>query len=339
MKTAIIFGGTGFIGSFFARHLIEDLNYSKVFLYDYESFSEKDSNYRINMFNNNQYIEFIRGDVREEIKWMPSQSIDLIANFAAIHREPGHEDFEYFECNILGAENVCAWAERVNCKHLIFSSSIAPYGPSEDPKDEDSIPVPITPYGSSKLVAENIHQTWQSKDTLTRKLVIIRPGVVFGPSEGGNVSRLIKAVLNRYFVYTGNKNTRKAGVYIKELCNALIWVFESEKAKKDGVTLFNMTMNPGPSIRDYVESIARIEKKRVFVPNLPSTFLIIIATILDFFLSIFKITHPFSPLRIRKLTRSNNIIPSYLINNKYKYKYSLDSALKDWKNECPEEWG
>ena len=98
-------------------------------------------------------------------------------------------------------------------------------------------------------------------------------------------------------------------------------------------------MNPGPSIRDYVESIARIEKKRVFVPNLPSTFLIIIATILDFFLSIFKITHPFSPLRIRKLTRSNNIIPSYLINNKYKYKYSLDSALKDWKNECPEEWG
>ena len=209
MKTAIIFGGTGFIGSFFARHLIEDLNYSKVFLYDYESFSEKDSNYRINMFNNNQYIEFIRGDVREEIKWMPSQSVDLIANFAAIHREPGHEDFEYFECNILGAENVCAWAERVNCKHLIFSSSIAPYGPSEDPKDEDSIPVPITPYGSSKLVAENIHQTWQSKDTLTRKLVIIRPGVVFGPSEGGNVSRLIKAVLNRYFVYTGNKNTRK----------------------------------------------------------------------------------------------------------------------------------
>ena len=38
--------------------------------------------------------------------------VGLIANFAAVHREPGHEDYEYFECNLLGAENVCDWAER-----------------------------------------------------------------------------------------------------------------------------------------------------------------------------------------------------------------------------------
>ena len=68
-----------------------------------------------------------------------SEEIDLIANFAAVHREPGHEEYEYFECNIKGAENICNWAERTNCQKIIFTSSIAPYGPSEDIKDESSV--------------------------------------------------------------------------------------------------------------------------------------------------------------------------------------------------------
>ncbi|TRZ67277.1 MAG: hypothetical protein D4R98_04450 [Comamonadaceae bacterium] len=44
----------------------------------------------------------------------------LVANFAAVHREPGHEDWEYYETNLYGAENVCAWAESVGCKHLFY---------------------------------------------------------------------------------------------------------------------------------------------------------------------------------------------------------------------------
>ena len=56
------------------------------------------------------------GDVKKTIEWFPTESVDLVANFAAVHREPGHEDHEYYECNLLGAENVCNWVERVGCK-------------------------------------------------------------------------------------------------------------------------------------------------------------------------------------------------------------------------------
>ena len=80
----------------------------------------------------------------------------------------------------MGAENVCAWSEKIGCEKIIFSSSIAPYGPSELEMDEGSMPVPTTAYGSSKLVAEKIHEKWHSKDGLNRQLVIVRPGVVFG---------------------------------------------------------------------------------------------------------------------------------------------------------------
>ena len=279
IDNVVIFGGTGFIGTFFARHLIEDLNVSKVYLYDIEDLNEKAFLYRKEMVDSYSNIELITGDVKNSIDWMPEKSIDLIANFAAVHREPGHENYEYYECNILGAENVCSWAESIGCKQIIFSSSIAPYGPSELVRDEQSIPLPESAYGSSKLAAEKIHQIWQAKDE-QRQLVIVRPGVVFGPGEGGNVSRLIKAVKNRYFFYMGNKDTRKAGVYVKELCRAITWVLNSEKAKSDKVTLFNMSMNPGPSIEEYVNSIARVARMKVWIPSVPSIFLFIIYEIL-----------------------------------------------------------
>ena len=46
MKNAVIFGGTGFIGTFFANHLINNERYEKVYLYDYERVDAKDSIYR-----------------------------------------------------------------------------------------------------------------------------------------------------------------------------------------------------------------------------------------------------------------------------------------------------
>lgn len=337
MTCAVIFGGTGFIGSFFAKHLIDDHGYEKIYLYDRESISAKDSTFRKKLLEGYPQIEVIIGDVKNTINWTPAESIDLVANFAAVHREPGHEDFEYFECNLLGAENVCDWAERVESKKIIFSSSIAPYGPSEDILDESSIPVPTTAYGASKLAAEKIHQIWQAKEE-ERQLVIVRPGVVFGPGEGGNVSRLIKAVRKRYFFYMANRNTRKAGIYVKELCRAMVWVLNSEKAIADGVSLFNMSMNPGPSIEEYVNSIARIAKIKVWIPSVPSSLLFIIAYLIDFFSKPLGINHPFSPVRIRKLIRSNNILPTYLVKNEYQYRYNLDEAFADWKKDCPEEW-
>ena len=337
MKTTIIFGGSGFVGTFFARHLIDEHGYEKVYLYDHESISAKEFEFRKKMVGAYSQIEMIEGDVRKPIKWIPPEKIDLVANFAAVHREPGHEGYEYYECNLLGAENVCDWAERVGCNNMIFSSSIAPYGLSEEVRDERSIPVPTTAYGGSKLVAEKIHQIWQAKEE-HRQLVIVRPGVVFGPGEGGNVSRLIKAVRNRYFFYTGNQKTRKAGVYVKELCYAMCWVLDSEKSKTDKVTLFNMTMNPGPSIEEYVETIAKVVGIKAHVPKVPVSLLLVASYIIDLFARPLGIDHPFSPVRIKKLTRSNNILPTYLCDNGYKYRYTLEEALLDWKQDYPDEW-
>jgi nucleoside-diphosphate-sugar epimerase len=142
--------------------------------------------------------------------------------------------------------------------------------------------------------------------------VIARPGVVFGPGEGGNVSRLIKAVLGRYFFYMGNRNTRKAGTYVKELCNAMLWVLENQDKHHEQVSLFNMSMNPGPSIQEYVDTICNVAGVRCFLPGFPYKLLLVVSYCIDLFAKPLGIQHPFSPVRIRKLVRSNNILPRYL---------------------------
>ena len=72
-------------------------------------------------------VEYVRIDVRKPISlnFTPTPD-DIIFNLAAVHRTPGHQDEEYFETNIRGAENVTAFAEQYGINKIVFIGSIAP---------------------------------------------------------------------------------------------------------------------------------------------------------------------------------------------------------------------
>lgn len=331
-RNCIIFGGTGFIGSHFAEYLIHQDLADHVYLAD---ICPMRSYYSFDLTK----IHYVNVDVRRPIDTsLFPEDVMLIVNFAAIHREPGHAHDEYFETNLYGAENVCKFAEKIGCDQIIFTSSIAPYGASEDPKDESSLTAPTSAYGASKLAAEKIHQIWQMAKSKKRQLVIVRPGVVFGPGEGGNVTRMIKAVTHRYFFYMANKETRKAGVYVKELCHAMWWVLQRQTKTKEKVSLFNMTMSPAPSIKNYVDTVCDVSNFKRYVPSVPYFLLFIMAVLIEVITKPVGIKNPFSPVRIKKLVSSNHIVPSYLVENKYPYLFSLKSAFADWKKDCPSDW-
>jgi hypothetical protein len=99
-----------------------------------------------------------------------------------------------------------------------------------------------------------------------------------------------------------------------------------------------MSMNPGPSIQDYVNTICSVAGVKRIVPRVPYRLLLIVAYLIDAFARPLGIKHPFSPVRIRKLVRSNNILPNYLVDNGYEYRYTLSAAFADWRTSCPEEW-
>ena len=321
-KNIMIVGGSGFIG----KHLFSELSKENNILIIDLKIDNLDNQFKI--------------DIREKIKnFKEFSNIDLIINLAAIHKEPGHKENEYFETNIKGAENVCKFAESIGCKNIIFTSSISPYGIEDKLKDETTIPQPVTPYGSSKLQAEKIHINWQKKDVANRILTIVRPGVVFGKRENANMYRLVKLVHKRFFFYMGNRNTAKASIYVKELVDQIIWVNDKQnKNELEKNVLFNATMWPNPTIQEYVKITCKVSNISRLIPTVPYTFLLSLSYIFEYFFKLIGKNNLFSPVRLRKLVRSNLIKPSFLIKNEYKFRYSLETAFEDWKKEDKETW-
>ena len=328
--TCVIFGGAGFIGSHFARHLLSNGISRKIVLADIDPLQE-------NFGSADPAISYAKVDVRKPPQnWGLPERVDLIANFAAIHREPGHELHEYYETNLPGADNVCAFAEQAGCMQIIFTSSIAPYGPTESVKTEESIPTPISGYGGSKLAAEKIHIGWQRAGT-GRKLIIVRPGVVFGPGEGGNVTRLVQATLRGYFLYMGNRNTRKAGGYVKELTNTMLWAL-ARLPSKGGTILYHFTLSQPPTVEEYVNTVCKVAGVSRWVPSVPYGLLLIMSYCIEAIARPLGIKQPISPVRVRKLVKPNNIEPLVLFRQEYQYRYTLESAMEDWRKDRPDEW-
>lgn len=335
----MLFGGTSFIGTHFARHLLQTKTAESIFLADVRPPEAGAWLEALQEMCRGGKARYVPLDVHSPIRHADLlKRADRVVNLAAVHREPGHAAHEYFTTNLLDAEHICAWAEHVGCNRIIFTSSISPYGPTEEEKTEASLPVPTTPYGASKLAAEKIHLAWQ-RGGVGRQLLIVRPGVVFGAGEGGNFTRMIRAVLGRYFFYMGNRQTRKAGGYVKELCHALTWVMERQEAPGHGVELFNFSMDPAPTVEEYVHTICRVAGVRRVIPSVPYPLLLGVAYAVEGVSRPLRLHQPISPVRIRKLVRSNNIVPQFLRRAEYPYQYTLEQALADWLRERPEDWG
>ncbi|MCD7927237.1 MAG: NAD(P)-dependent oxidoreductase [Bacteroides sp.] len=334
-----IFGGTGFIGTHLICLLHKVHPEAKVYNLDIVKPglplpTVKD--YKLALKEGKEHAAtFIYCDVRQPINLPKEVNItpgDVIFNFAAVHRTPGHSDPEYFETNIRGAENVCAFAEQQGIRKIVFTSSIAPYGAAEELKEETTLPTPNTPYGISKLVAEKIHQVWQAGGE-DRQLTIVRPGVVFGKGENGNFTRLYWSIRGHRFMYPGRKDTVKACIYVKELVRFMLYRLEHHNS---GVELYNCCYEHAYTIEQIVEAMKRVTGMNVSVPYMPGWLIMFAAGMLGALGSPMGIC----PARVRKLQISTNIGGKKLAASGYYFCYTFEDALADWykdnNNQCLE---
>lgn len=135
---------------------------------------------------------------------------DTVFNLAAAHRDDIRPNSIYHDVNVNGARNVCALAEKTGAKQIIFTSSVAVYGFAPPNTDEDGELNPFNEYGRTKAEAELVYREWQAKEPLLRSLVIVRPTVVFGSGNRGNVYNLVRQVANGFFVMIGSGRNVKS---------------------------------------------------------------------------------------------------------------------------------
>jgi len=283
----------------------------------------------------NNSIPYQFCDVRKKIISITGIEPSVIYNLAAIHKTPGHAYHEYFETNIKGAENICNFAREKNINTIVFTSSIAPYGIWEDEKIEESLPLPTSAYGSSKLVAEEIHKRWQAEKPDERKLIIVRPGVVFGKGEGGNFTRLYSAMKKGIFFYPGRKDTKKAAIYVKDLVCLMVEMAEKEEP---GIHLYNTVYTPCYTIEEICTTMAKVTDAKEPKLTIPAGAIKMAASTIHFLGKVIgKSFDGIHPDRVKKLMISTNINGQKLLDHGYKMEYTLEEAIADWYEDCNKE--
>lgn len=328
----IIFGGSGFIGTHLQKLLKQEVVKENDKIYVIDIVMPGEEGVVPGIVEKVDGVEYVRADVREELSldFKPTKD-DVIFNLAAVHRTPGHPDHAYFETNIKGAENVTAFAEKYGINKILFTSSIAPYGAAEELKTEETLPTPNTPYGISKLVAEKIHEKWAVKDN-KRELTIVRPGIVYGKGEHGNMTRLYNGQKKGYFFYAGRKDTIKACIYVKELCRFFKYRMIDNDFK--GIDIYNCTFEPAYTIEQICQTMQKATGMHKFIPKIPAGLLLFAAGVLG---PIGGKKVGIHPARVKKLMVSTNICGKKLSESGYKFHYTLEESFKDWFKDCEEK--
>lgn len=197
----LITGGTGFIGS----HIVDFLNKShNLYVLIRPSSNKKwlpdDVNTIEGHLNNLHSVEKIKKD------------IDIVIHCAGIVQAKNKSDFH--KINVKGTENLVNTFANVELKKFIFISSLTAKGPSESLQNTNQFDKPITSYGKSKLVAEDVIKN------SNLNYIILRPGAVFGERDKAMLS-VFKLASKGIFVNVGKNKKFISMIDSKNLVDIL----------------------------------------------------------------------------------------------------------------------
>lgn len=232
MRTILLTGSTGFIGSYFIK---------------------KSSNYSIIPFS------FQNGVIVN----IDFGRIDIVVHLAAlVHQMEGASEEAYFHVNTRMTLELAKKAKEAGVKQFIFMSTVKVYGEeNKTPYTENSPCNPQDDYGKSKLAAEEALKAIEDQNFI---ISIIRTPVVYGPGVKGNIKRLIKLIEKALILPFGAINNQRSMVYVGNLCAMINAIIEQ---RKSGIFLTSDDENT--STTELIQTIATAMNRKIVLLNIP----------------------------------------------------------------------
>ncbi len=273
MYNILITGGAGYIG----RQIINLIDKKKFNIVVVDNLNTTKKNY----LPKNIKVEKINILNKKKLEKLFSfYNFDSVIHLAAkcvVSESQKYPDI-YYETNIIGTKNVIRYCKKFKVKHFIFSSSCSIYGNSDGIVKENNKKKPVSYYGKTKLICENLIK--RSFKNTKIKFVILRYFNVVGADlknkigEIGDKDRLFnnisKKVINKNFninIY-GNDYKTKDGTCIRDYMHvydlAKIHLSCLKKFKHVRKSLeLNCSYGKGYSVLDIVKSFEKITKRKI----------------------------------------------------------------------------
>ncbi len=305
----LVTGGSGFIGTRLVEELLKAGHEVKIF-------DKRDSQKFPHLV--------ILGDVRDkEALIEASKGMDVIYNLAAEHADNVTPISLYEEVNVGGAENVVEAAEKNGIKKIIFTSSVAIYGLNRGEPDETFEARPFNEYGRTKYEAEKVFLKWLEKSD-ENSLVIIRPSVIFGENNRGNVYNLMRQIYLDKFVMVGSGENKKSMGYVGNIAKLLLEMIDANK----GLHLYNFADKPDLKGIEIVNIIRSEMGKGEVKFKVPYFLGLLGGYAFDVASKITGKKFPISSIRIKKFTADTTISTKKLQESGFKPAFSLEEGLR-----------
>ena len=278
MKTILVTGGAGYIGS---HTLIELINNNfKVVVIDNLANSSRESLRRVEQITGHE-IPFIEADVRDQSALddiFTTYSIDSVIHFAGLKAvgESVAKPLEYYDNNLVSTMTLLEAMRKHSVKQLVFSSSATVYGsPSELPLRETStVGVGLTnPYGKTKYMIEQIIQDYCAADPAF-EATILRYFNPIGAHQSGQIGEDPNGIPNNLLPYVAQVAVGKlqsVGVFgddydtpdgtgvrdyihVVDLARGHVAALQHMKA---GANVYNLGTGSGTSVLEIIKAFSK----------------------------------------------------------------------------------
>jgi UDP-glucose 4-epimerase len=272
MKTILVTGGAGFIGSHISALLLEE-GYKVIIFDSFINSSPKVIEKILTLLLkkkdfNKKNLKLVKGDLRDfqalnnlfYKQISDKESIEGVIHLAGLKStfKSIQDPLKYWDSNLIGTINLIKVMQNISCNKLIFSSSASIYNLTENlPLSEDSLLNPINPYGNTKLANERLLKDLYNSNSIFWKIASLRyfnplgahPSGLLGEDSNdlpNNIFPLIIKVaqkeIKNFHIY-GNDWPTKDGTAIRDY----IHVMDVAKAH---ILALNYLENNGPQ---YIE--------------------------------------------------------------------------------------
>jgi len=264
MSRCLVTGAAGFIGSHLSEALIakgHEVVGIDAFI-PYYPRPIKESNLA-NLLQNDHFT-FHEIDLRTDDLSSAVKGCDVIFNEAAMAGlMKSWSDFElYASCNMIGTKRLLEAAGDARTPHFIHVSTSSVYGKDAVNAKEDRCPTPFSPYGVTKVGAENLCRSFEANFGVP--ITILRYFSVYGPRQRPDMAYniLIRALLNgESFCMYGDGEQSRSNTYVADCIKATILAFENRDAALGEV--FNVGGGEIVSLNRVIEILEEITGRKI----------------------------------------------------------------------------